>query len=325
MPADETPRQKKHASKPDSSFSIAEKSRRSRCISSRSFGCRCPVALRPIERTLCTSGSSRHSRKTPCPTIPVAPKRRTFICSPPPFQHVTDYVRAAQSRGVDQVVDARAAQHQTFGRFPVPEQQRTPQRRAVVGHSVNLGAMIGQHVDQVCLNARQVWVDAGDRQAQGRVGNTVDGRYRVGLGARLQKDTRDCGRVLGRALHLHAIGGDIVEKSGLVGEGSALMDQAGVGLEQRAEAGFVVGGDGVYSLRKGGSSAHGFPCAGSSIARIWSAATLCNTWWMRLGHLISISRIVFEAPSPKCTRESLAQAEPTAVGTSLYCFAPCSP
>src|ERR1039457_231084 len=91
--------------------------------------------------------------------------------------------------------------------------------------------MIGQHVDQVCLNARQVWVDAGDRQAQGRVGNTVDGRYRVGLGARLQKDTRDCGRVLGRALHLHAIGGDIVEKSGLVGEGSALMDQAGVGAE----------------------------------------------------------------------------------------------
>src|ERR1035438_5998539 len=73
-----------------SSFSIAEKSRRSRCISSRSFGCRCPVALRPIERTLCTSGSSRHSRKTPCPTIPVAPKRRTFICSPPPFQPVRD-------------------------------------------------------------------------------------------------------------------------------------------------------------------------------------------------------------------------------------------
>ncbi len=91
-------------------------------------------------------------------------------------------------------------------------------------------------------------MDAGDRQAQGRVGNTVDGRYRVGLGARLQKDTRDCGRVLGRALHLHAIGGDIVEKSGLMGERSALMDQAGVGLQYRAEVGLIAGGDGVYSL-----------------------------------------------------------------------------
>ena len=48
--------------------------------------------------------------------------------------------------------------------------------------------------------------------------------------------------------------------------------------------------------------------AGSSIARIRSAATLCSTWWMRLGHLISISRMVFDAPRPKCTRASLEQA-----------------
>ena len=91
--------------------------------------------------------------------------------------------------------------------------------------------MIGQHVDQAGLNTRQARVNARNRQAQGRVENTVDGRYRVGLGARLQKDTRDRGRVAGRALHLHAIGGHIVEQRSLVGEGSALMDQPGVGLE----------------------------------------------------------------------------------------------
>ena len=49
MPADETPRQKKHASKPESSLSTAVKSNMSMWTSSRSFSCRCPVALRPIE------------------------------------------------------------------------------------------------------------------------------------------------------------------------------------------------------------------------------------------------------------------------------------
>ncbi len=37
------------------------------------FLCCCPVALRPMMRTLSASGSSRHSRRTPCPTLPRLP------------------------------------------------------------------------------------------------------------------------------------------------------------------------------------------------------------------------------------------------------------
>jgi hypothetical protein len=41
-----------------------------------------PVAARPTVTTLSTSGAPRHSRNTPCPTIPVAPKIRTLIVLP---------------------------------------------------------------------------------------------------------------------------------------------------------------------------------------------------------------------------------------------------
>jgi hypothetical protein len=61
--------------------SAAERSRGSRCTNSRSFGCRVPVALRPTARTRSTPGSRRHSRSTPCPTMPVAPNRITFIAA----------------------------------------------------------------------------------------------------------------------------------------------------------------------------------------------------------------------------------------------------
>ena len=84
MPAEETPRQKKQASNPESSDSMELKSKKFLWTISRSFGCCCPVLLRTIERTAVTSGSSRHSRKTPCPTIPDAPKRITLIRLPPP-------------------------------------------------------------------------------------------------------------------------------------------------------------------------------------------------------------------------------------------------
>src|ERR1700739_2098389 len=79
MPTEETPRQKKQASKPDICDSIVEKSRKLSCTISRSLACVCPVGLRPIASTLSTSASSRHSRSTTCPTIPVAPNRMTFI------------------------------------------------------------------------------------------------------------------------------------------------------------------------------------------------------------------------------------------------------
>src|SRR5258707_8137204 len=46
---------------------------------SRSFGCETPEGLRPIERTDSTSGSRRHWRRTLFPTMPVEPKRMTFI------------------------------------------------------------------------------------------------------------------------------------------------------------------------------------------------------------------------------------------------------
>src|SRR5580692_9294586 len=89
MPTELTPRQKKQASKPVSSDSIAEKSRKLSCRISRSLALLCPVGLRPTASTLSTPGSSRHSRSTPCPTIPVAPNRMTFI--DPPSRRCTPY------------------------------------------------------------------------------------------------------------------------------------------------------------------------------------------------------------------------------------------
>src|SRR5258706_12741353 len=50
---------------------------------SRSFGCDTPEGLRPIERTDSTSGSRRHWRRTLLPTMPVEPKRITFIHTSP--------------------------------------------------------------------------------------------------------------------------------------------------------------------------------------------------------------------------------------------------
>src|ERR1700722_19581860 len=82
MPTEETPRQKKQASYPASWDSRAEKSKKLSCRISRSLAWRRPLGLRPTTSTLSTSGSSRHSRSTPCPTMPVAPNRMTFIRSP---------------------------------------------------------------------------------------------------------------------------------------------------------------------------------------------------------------------------------------------------
>src|SRR3954470_6721696 len=45
-----------------------------------SFGWVAPLAVRPIATTSSTLGASRHSRSTPWPTIPVAPKRRILMC-----------------------------------------------------------------------------------------------------------------------------------------------------------------------------------------------------------------------------------------------------
>src|SRR5580700_3185803 len=86
MPATDTPRQKKHASKLESCCSMLEKSRKLSWISSRSFASCFPVALRTTVTTLSTSGSIRHSRKTPCPTIPVAPKSTTRMSSLEPVR-----------------------------------------------------------------------------------------------------------------------------------------------------------------------------------------------------------------------------------------------
>src|SRR5262252_1609103 len=48
-------------------------------ITSHNFGCAAPVAVRPTALTARTSGSCKHSRSTPRPIIPVAPKITTFI------------------------------------------------------------------------------------------------------------------------------------------------------------------------------------------------------------------------------------------------------
>ena len=39
--------------------------------------------------------------------------------------------------------------------------------------------------------------------------------------------------------------------------------------------------------------------AGSLMVRIWSAGISRRTWCIRLGHLMSISRMILDAPSPK--------------------------
>ena len=78
MPTEETPRQKKQASYPANSDSIAEKSMKSSCMISRSLACCWPVGLRPTASTL-YAGVDRHSRNTPCPTIPVAPNRMIYV------------------------------------------------------------------------------------------------------------------------------------------------------------------------------------------------------------------------------------------------------
>src|SRR5262245_20339721 len=54
----------------------------SRRTTSRNLALVRPVAARPTERTASTLSSCRHSRKTACPTMPVAPKRITFIVVP---------------------------------------------------------------------------------------------------------------------------------------------------------------------------------------------------------------------------------------------------
>ena len=81
MPLDETPRQKKHASKPVSSSSISAYADKSMRTISFNFGSRTPVAARPMVTATLTSGSRRHSRKTPWPTIPVAPNTSILIDS----------------------------------------------------------------------------------------------------------------------------------------------------------------------------------------------------------------------------------------------------
>jgi hypothetical protein len=81
IPAEDTPRQKKQASYPASRSSTGVRSPRSGWTISSSFGSCRPVGVRPTVRTRSTSGSSRHSRSTPCPTIPVAPNTITFMNS----------------------------------------------------------------------------------------------------------------------------------------------------------------------------------------------------------------------------------------------------
>src|SRR5215471_9911837 len=104
MPAEVIPRQKKHASKPVSSCAIEAYSCRSLWTRSRSFGLLTPVALRPIATTRVTSAARRHSRSTPCPTMPVAPKintcMRVLFCDALAAAHVRPQRRRDRDRSV---------------------------------------------------------------------------------------------------------------------------------------------------------------------------------------------------------------------------------
>src|SRR4051794_31241627 len=88
MPTEVMPRQKKHASRPVSSPAIGSRLKKSEWTISFSRGFEAPLALRPTVSTRVTVGSRRHSRSTPCPTMPVAPKMTTFIVLlPRPLPH----------------------------------------------------------------------------------------------------------------------------------------------------------------------------------------------------------------------------------------------
>lgn len=79
IPADDTPRQKKHASHPDNSLSIPEKSMKSPCAISRSFSSVCPLRLLTTDTTCSTFGSSRNSRSPPARPSP-SRQRSRFSC-----------------------------------------------------------------------------------------------------------------------------------------------------------------------------------------------------------------------------------------------------
>src|SRR4029077_6306033 len=79
MPTDETPRQKKQASRSANCDWMPEKSKKSLWIISRSFGWLRPLGCRTTMSTLSTRRSSRHSSSAPLPTMPVAPKITTFM------------------------------------------------------------------------------------------------------------------------------------------------------------------------------------------------------------------------------------------------------
>ncbi len=67
-----------------------------------SFSCCCRWHCARSKRTFSTSGSSRQSRKTPCPTIPMAPRRTTFISDHLSIQLTASNfagIRALQSPG----------------------------------------------------------------------------------------------------------------------------------------------------------------------------------------------------------------------------------
>src|SRR5262249_6346667 len=55
--------------------------RKSACAICFNFGFAAPLGFRTMETIRATPGSSRHTRKAPCPTIPLAPKIAMFIVS----------------------------------------------------------------------------------------------------------------------------------------------------------------------------------------------------------------------------------------------------
>src|SRR5665213_1101314 len=73
MPTDETPRQKKQALYPVNPDVMDERSRKSAWTISLILGCCTPDDFLDTSNTYSTSGESRHSCRTPSPTIPVVP------------------------------------------------------------------------------------------------------------------------------------------------------------------------------------------------------------------------------------------------------------
>src|SRR6476660_2548743 len=112
MPTELTPAQKKHASYPVSFASTSLVFRKSGTRSCSSFGCVWFTGLRETVSTFSTASFSRHSSRTPSPTMPVTPVRMMRMGEL--YTH-RQLLGAARGRSAHEVARANQRQRQQSG------------------------------------------------------------------------------------------------------------------------------------------------------------------------------------------------------------------